>query len=70
MRNFELANGEPFDHEVDNALVSWHLRPADAEVRQSDITPLLGTAQIRFSRDFLHALDDREITLDEIVPVD
>ena len=41
-RTFELANGELFEFQGYLGPVSWHGRPSDALVLQSDSVPLLG----------------------------
>ena len=49
-RTFELANGELFDFRVYLGSLSWHGRPSDVLVLQSDSVPLLGMALLWGSR--------------------
>lgn len=67
-RTFELANGELFDFPVFLGSVSWHSRTSDVLVLQSDSVPLLGMALVWGSRVTMDALDDGEVTIEELQP--
>ena len=67
-RTFELANGELFDFQVYLGSVSWHGRPGDVLVLQSDSVPLLGMALLWGSRVTMDALNDGEVAIDELSP--
>ena len=67
-RTFELANGELFDFQVYLGSVSWHGRPSDVLVLQSDSDPLLGMALLWGSRVTLDALNDGEIAIEALSP--
>lgn len=67
-RTFELANGELFDFQVFLGSVSWHSRTSDVLVLQSDSVPLLGMALVWGSRVTMDALDDGEVTIEELQP--
>ena len=68
-RTFELANGELFDFQVYIGSVSWHGRPIDVLVLQSDSVPLLGMTLLWGSRVCMDALSDGEVTIEELSPV-
>ena len=67
-RTFELANGELFDFQVYLGSVSWHGRPSDVLVLQSDSDPLLGMALLWGSRVTMDALNDGEVGIEELSP--
>ena len=67
-RTFELANGELFDFQVYIGSVSWHGRPSDVLVLQSDSVPLLGMTLLWGSRVCVAALNDGEVTIEELSP--
>ncbi len=67
-RTFELANGELFDFQVYLGSVSWHGRPSDVLVLQSDSDPLLGMALLWGSRVTLDALSDGEVAIEALSP--
>ena len=67
-RTFELANGELFDFQVYIGSVSWHGRPSDVLVLQSDSVPLLGMTLLWGSRVCMDALNDGEVTIEELSP--
>jgi clan AA aspartic protease len=67
-RTFELANGELFDFQVHLGSVSWHGRPSDVLVLQSDSDPLLGMALLWGSRVTMDALNDGEVGIEELSP--
>ena len=67
-RTFELANGELFDFQVYLGSVSWHGRPSDVVVLQSDGAPLLGMALLWGSRVTMDALSDGEVGIEELPP--
>ena len=67
-RTFELANGELFDFQVYLGSVSWHGRPSDVLVLQSDSVPLLGMALLWGSRITMDALNDGEVAIEELLP--
>ena len=67
-RTFELANGELFEFQVYLGSVSWHGRPSDVLVLQSDSVPLLGMTLLWGSRVTMDALNDGEVTIEELRP--
>ena len=67
-RTFELANGELFEFQVYFGSVSWHGRPSDVLVLQSDSVPLLGMTLLWGSRVTMDALNDGEVTIEELRP--
>ena len=67
-RTFELANGELFEFQVYLGPVSWHGRPSDALVLQSDSVPLLGMTLLWDSRVTMDAVNDGEVTIEELPP--
>ena len=67
-RAFELANGELFEFQVYLGSVSWHGRPSDVLVLQSDSVPLLGMTLLWGSRVTMDALNDGEVTIEELRP--
>ena len=67
-RTFELANGELFDFQVYLGSVTWHGRPSDVLVLQSDSGPLLGMALLWGSRVTMDALNDGEVGIEELSP--
>ena len=67
-RTFELANGELFDFRVYLGSLSWHGRPSDVLVLQSDSVPLLGMALLWGSRITMDALNEGEVTIEELPP--
>ena len=67
-RTFELANGELFDFQVYLGSLSWHGRPSDVLVLQSDSVPLLGMALLWGSRVTMDALNDGEVAIEELSP--
>ena len=67
-RTFELANGELFDFRVYLGSLSWHGRPSDVLVLQSDSVPLLGMALLWGSRITMDALNEGEVTIEELSP--
>jgi clan AA aspartic protease len=67
-RTFELANGELSDFQVYLGSVSWHGRPSDVLVLQSDSDPLLGMALLWGSRVTMDALNDGEVGIEELSP--
>ena len=67
-RTFELANGELFDFQVYLGAVSWHGRPSDVLVLQSDSVPLLGMALLWGSRVTMDALNDGEVGIEDLSP--
>ena len=67
-RTFELANGELFKFQVYLGSVSWHGRPSDVLVLQSDSVPLLGMTLLWGSRVTIDALNDGEVTIEELRP--
>ena len=67
-RTFELANGELFEFQVYLGSVSWHGRPSDVLVLQSDSVPLLGVTLLWGSRVTMDALNDGEVTIEELRP--
>ena len=68
-RTFELANGELFDFQVYIGSVSWHGRQSDVLVLQSDSVPLLGMTLLWGSRVCMDALNEGEVTIEELSPV-
>ncbi len=67
-RTFELANGELFDFQVYLGSVSWHGRPNDVLVLQSDSDPLLGMALLWGSRVTMDALNDGDLAIEDLSP--
>ena len=67
-RTFELANGELFEFQVYLGSVSWHGRPSDVLVLQSDSVPLPGMTLLWGSRVTMDALNDGEVTIEELRP--
>ncbi|MDE2823047.1 MAG: clan AA aspartic protease [Chloroflexota bacterium] len=67
-RTFELANGELFDFQVYIGSVSWHGRQSDVLVLQSDSVPLLGMTLLWGSRVCMDALNEGEVTIEELSP--
>ena len=67
-RTFELANGELFDFQVHLASVSWHGRPSDVLVLQSDSVPLLGMSLLWGSRVTMDALNDGDVAIEDLSP--
>ncbi len=67
-RTFEMANGELFEFEVYIGSVSWHRRPSDMLVLQSDSIPLLGMTLLWDSRVTVDALNDGEVTIEDMSP--
>ena len=67
-RTFELANGELFEFQVYLGSVSWRGRPSDVLVLQSDSVPLLGMTLLWGSRVTMDALNDGEVTIEELRP--
>ena len=67
-RTFELANGDLFEFEANLAVVSWHGRLSDVLVLNSDSVPLLGMTLLWGSRVTMDALDDGEVTIEELPP--
>ena len=67
-RTFELANGDLFDFQVYLGSVSWHDRPNDVLVLESDSVPLLGMTLLWGSRVTLDASTGGEVTIEELAP--
>ena len=67
-RTFELANGELYDFQVYIGSVSWHGRPSDVLVLNSDSAPLLGMALLWGSRVTVDALTDGQVTIEDLIP--
>ena len=67
-RTFELANGELFEFQVYLESVSWHGRPSDVLILESDSVPLLGMTLLWGSRVTMDALDGGEVTIEELSP--
>ena len=67
-RTFELANGEMFDFQVYLGSVSWHGRPSDVLVLQSDSGPLLGMALLWGSRVTMDVLNDGDVAIEDLSP--
>ena len=65
-RTFELANGELFEFQVYLGSVSWHGRPSDVLILESDSVPLLGMTLLWGSRVTMDALDGGEVTIEEL----
>ena len=63
-----MANGEIFEFEVYIGSVSWHRRPSDMLVLQSDSIPLLGMTLLWDSRVTVDALNDGEVTIEDMSP--
>ena len=67
-RTFELANGEIFEFQVYIGSVSWHGRPSDVLVLQSDSVPLLGMTLLWGSQITIDASTDGGVTIEELSP--
>ena len=67
-RTFEPANGEIFDFEAYLVSVSWHGCPTDALALKSDSTQMQSMNRLWGSRIVLDAMDDGEVTIEEIAP--
>ena len=67
-RTFELANGECFDFEAYLGAVSRNGLPTDALVLQSDSIPLMGMNLLWGSRVVVNAMDDGEVSNEEVAP--
>ena len=65
-RTFELANGDLFDFQVYIASVSWHGRPCDVLVLESDGASLLGMTLLWGSRVTVDAFTDGPVTIEKI----
>ena len=65
-RTFELANGDLFDFQVYIASVSWHGRPSDVLVLESDSAPLLGMTLLWGSRVTVDAYAGGQVTIEKI----
>ena len=68
-RTFELANGELSEFEVYLGSVSWHGRPTDVLVLQSDGVPLLGMTLLWGSRITVDALIGGAVEVEELAPL-
>ena len=67
-RTFELANGDLFEFEAHLAAVSWHGRPTNVLVLQSDSVPLLGMTLLWGSQITIDASTDGGVTIEELSP--
>ena len=67
-RTFELASGELFEFQVYLGSVSWHGRPSDVLILESDSVPLLGMTLLWGSRVTMDALNGGEVTIEELSP--
>ena len=65
-RTFELANGDLFDFQVYIGSVSWHGRPSDVLVLESDSAPLLGMTLLWGSKVTVDALHNGQVTIEEL----
>ena len=67
-RTFELANGELSEFQVYLGSVSWHGRPSDVLILQSDGVPLLGMTLLWGSRVTVDALAGGAVAIEELAP--
>ena len=67
-RTFELANGELSEFQVYLGSVSWHGRPSDVLILQSDGVPLLGMTLLWGSRVTVNALTGGAVVIEELAP--
>ena len=67
-RTFELANGELSEFRVYLGSVSWHGRPSDVLILQSDGVPLLGMTLLWGSRVTVNALTGGAVAIEELAP--